>query len=98
MSHETNLTRLETAFRLAEDGLGITRLIDPEDVDVDNPDERSIMTYVAQFLHKYPEGSKVIESLCTTWETWIFKEESITVSDPIALLIIFPLSFSESMF
>jgi len=30
-------------------------IIDPEDVDVDRPDERSIMTYVAQFLHKYPE-------------------------------------------
>ncbi|KAL1445849.1 hypothetical protein MTO96_044773 [Rhipicephalus appendiculatus] len=24
------------------------------DVDVPQPDERSVMTYVAQFLHKYP--------------------------------------------
>ena len=27
----------------------------PSDVDVDKPDEKSIMTYVAQFLEKYPD-------------------------------------------
>lgn len=26
-----------------------------QDVDVDRPDERSVMTYVAQFVHKYPK-------------------------------------------
>ncbi|XP_025834538.1 nesprin-1 isoform X2 [Agrilus planipennis] len=51
----SNRTRLETAFDVAEKDLGITRLLDPEDVDVPRPDEKSIMTYVAQFLHKYPE-------------------------------------------
>lgn len=51
----TNRIRLETAFHVAETELGIARLLDPEDVDVPQPDEKSIMTYVAQFLHKYPE-------------------------------------------
>ncbi len=57
MKNETNVTRLETAFYVAEVELGVTRLLDPEDVDVPNPDEKSVMTYVAQFLHKYPEGA-----------------------------------------
>lgn len=55
MKKASNRARLETAFDVAETELGITRLLDPEDVDVPKPDEKSIMTYVAQFLHKYPE-------------------------------------------
>ena len=58
MANETNRARLETAFYVAEVELGITRLLDPEDVDVPNPDEKSVMTYVAQFLHRYPEGGE----------------------------------------
>ncbi|QQP31639.1 Nesprin1like, partial [Caligus rogercresseyi] len=59
MVKEENKTRLETAFYVAECKLGIARLLDPEDVDVESPDEKSIMTYVAQFLHRYPEGEDV---------------------------------------
>lgn len=55
MRRKTNRQRLEHAFDVAESELGIARLLDAEDVDVEKPDERSIMTYVAQFLHKYPE-------------------------------------------
>ena len=39
----------------AETELGVARLLDPEDVDVSEPDEKSVMTYVAQFLHKFPK-------------------------------------------
>ncbi|KAM6073754.1 nesprin-2 [Chlamydotis macqueenii] len=46
----SNEENLKEAFRIAELELNIPRLLEPEDVDVMNPDEKSIMTYVAQFL------------------------------------------------
>ncbi|KAG1668688.1 Nesprin-1 [Nymphon striatum] len=55
LRYASNRERLDLAFRLAEEELGIKKLIDAEDVDVDKPEERSIMTYVALFLNKYPE-------------------------------------------
>lgn len=56
----SNRQRLETAFDVAESKLGIAKILDAEDVDVPKPDEKSIMTYVAQFLHKYPEPKVAI--------------------------------------
>ncbi|MGH0145623.1 UNVERIFIED_CONTAM: hypothetical protein FKN15_051455 [Acipenser sinensis] len=46
----TNRENLEEAFRTAEHELKIPRLLEPEDVDINDPDDKSIMTYVAQFL------------------------------------------------
>ncbi|CAF5194320.1 unnamed protein product, partial [Rotaria magnacalcarata] len=40
---------------VAEQHLGIPRLIDAEDVDVTKPDEKSIMTYIAQFSRRFPD-------------------------------------------
>ncbi|KAJ7342117.1 hypothetical protein JRQ81_009049, partial [Phrynocephalus forsythii] len=51
----SNRENLEEAFTIAESELGIPRLLDPEDVDVEKPDEKSVMTYVAQFLKHYPD-------------------------------------------
>ncbi|XP_012967610.1 calmin isoform X2 [Mesocricetus auratus] len=46
---------LEKAFSIAHDSLHIPRLLEPEDIMVDMPDEQSIVTYVAQFLERFPE-------------------------------------------
>ncbi|KAL7380451.1 hypothetical protein ABVT39_018163 [Epinephelus coioides] len=45
---------LEDAFRIAHYSLGIPRLLEPEDVTINAPDEQSIMTYVSQFLEHFP--------------------------------------------
>lgn len=51
LSRGTPNENLELALRIAEEKLGIPRLLDPEDVNVENPDEKSIMTYVVTFYH-----------------------------------------------
>ncbi|XP_073988678.1 dystonin-like protein short stop isoform X7 [Rhodnius prolixus] len=46
--------RLETAFYTAEK-VGVTRLLDPEDVDTHEPDEKSIITYISSMYDVFPE-------------------------------------------
>uniref|UniRef100_A0A183IVK4 Spectrin beta chain, non-erythrocytic 2 n=1 Tax=Soboliphyme baturini TaxID=241478 RepID=A0A183IVK4_9BILA len=47
------LYNLENAFSVAEQHLGITRLLDPEDVNVEMPDEKSIITYLVSYYHYF---------------------------------------------
>uniref|UniRef100_A0A674GYF9 Spectrin beta chain n=1 Tax=Taeniopygia guttata TaxID=59729 RepID=A0A674GYF9_TAEGU len=47
------LHNLQSAFAVAERELGVTRLLDPEDVAVEQPDERSVLTYVAALYHHF---------------------------------------------
>jgi hypothetical protein len=75
----TNRARLQLAFDLAEEHLGIRKLLDAEDIDVPDPDERSIMTYVCQFLQRQPQTQKTpvitpeFEGLIK-WINKVFKE------------------------
>ncbi|XP_064408618.1 spectrin beta chain, non-erythrocytic 4 [Latimeria chalumnae] len=44
---------LQQAFNSAEQHLGLTKLLDPEDVNTENPDEKSVITYVVSFYHYF---------------------------------------------
>ncbi|XP_072287539.1 spectrin beta chain, non-erythrocytic 4 isoform X2 [Pyxicephalus adspersus] len=44
---------LQYAFNTAEQQLGLIKLLDPEDVNTENPDEKSIITYVVSFYHYF---------------------------------------------
>uniref|UniRef100_A0A8C5FS12 Spectrin beta chain n=1 Tax=Gadus morhua TaxID=8049 RepID=A0A8C5FS12_GADMO len=44
---------LQNAFNLAEQHLGITKLLDAEDISVDHPDEKSVITYVVTYYHYF---------------------------------------------
>ncbi|XP_073951846.1 utrophin-like [Choristoneura fumiferana] len=49
--------RLDHAFALAHDYLGIDRLLDPEDVDTPNPDKKSIMMYLMCLFQSLPHAA-----------------------------------------
>ncbi|XP_054854819.1 microtubule-actin cross-linking factor 1 isoform X2 [Eublepharis macularius] len=85
---------LEQAFEIAE-RLGVTRLLDAEDVDVPSPDEKSVITYVSSIYDafpKVPEGGEGISAteVDTRWLeyqnhvesliSWI-KQHTIMMSD-----------------
>ncbi|KAG7511566.1 dystonin isoform X3 [Solea senegalensis] len=54
VSTQTNRSNLENAFCVAEQ-LGVARLLDPEDVDVQAPDEKSVITYVSTLYDAFPK-------------------------------------------
>ncbi|KAM4701985.1 microtubule-actin cross-linking factor 1 [Discoglossus pictus] len=61
---QSNRENLEQAFEIAE-SLGVTRLLDAEDVDVDSPDEKSVITYVSSIYDafpKVPEGTEGVNA------------------------------------
>ncbi|GFY53199.1 spectrin beta chain [Trichonephila inaurata madagascariensis] len=53
LSKSNAIYNLNNAFSTAEENLGITRLLDAEDVYVESPDEKSIITYVVTYYHYF---------------------------------------------
>ncbi|XP_074501676.1 spectrin beta chain, non-erythrocytic 1-like isoform X1 [Sebastes fasciatus] len=77
---------LQNAFNLAEQHLGLTKLLDAEDISVDHPDEKSIITYVVTYYHYFSkmkalkvEGKRIGKVLDNAIETekMIEKYESL---------------------
>ncbi|XP_069965287.1 microtubule-actin cross-linking factor 1 isoform X33 [Bactrocera oleae] len=53
------LERLEQAFHIVEKEYGVTRLLDPEDVDTNEPDEKSLITYISSLYDVFPEPPSI---------------------------------------
>ncbi|XP_041511139.1 dystonin isoform X5 [Microtus oregoni] len=76
---QSNLANLEHAFYVAEK-IGVIRLLDPEDVDVSSPDEKSVITYVSSLYDafpKVPEGGEGIGANALYNQYLQFKEKEI---------------------
>lgn len=78
---------LNNSFNVAEDKLGLTRLLDPEDVAVEYPDEKSIITYVVTYYHYFSkmkaesvQGRRVGKVLnqCREYDEMIADYETLT--------------------
>ncbi|XP_054274796.1 dystonin isoform X14 [Macrosteles quadrilineatus] len=86
--------RLERAFYVAEREYGVTRLLDPEDVDTHEIDEKSIITYISSLYDVFPEPPALhplydsesqtktneYRELASMLQTWI-REKSAVMSD-----------------
>ncbi|XP_050300402.1 spectrin beta chain isoform X2 [Anthonomus grandis grandis] len=53
LSKSNPIYNLNNAFNVAEDKLGLTKLLDAEDIFVEQPDEKSIITYVVTYYHYF---------------------------------------------
>ncbi|XP_038613931.1 microtubule-actin cross-linking factor 1 isoform X3 [Tachyglossus aculeatus] len=78
---QSNRENLEQAFEVAE-RLGVTRLLDAEDVDVPSPDEKSVITYVASIYDafpKVPEGGEGISAteVDSRWQEYQNRVDSL---------------------
>ncbi|XP_012946043.2 dystrophin [Aplysia californica] len=57
LQNRDNLYRLNHAFQIASDKLGIDRLLDAEDMTVEVPDKKSVMTYLMCMFQVLPHAN-----------------------------------------
>uniref|UniRef100_A0A2H8TMG3 Spectrin beta chain, brain 4 n=1 Tax=Melanaphis sacchari TaxID=742174 RepID=A0A2H8TMG3_9HEMI len=62
LEKNTNIDNLNIAFDVANNELGIPRLLDAEDVDINRPDEKSVITYVASYYHTFARMKNEMKS------------------------------------
>ncbi|XP_051945803.1 dystonin-like [Xyrauchen texanus] len=62
VSTQSSRSNLEQAFCVAEQ-LGVARLLDPEDVDVSSPDEKSVITYISTLYDVFPKAPDGMEGV-----------------------------------
>ncbi|XP_040280539.1 microtubule-actin cross-linking factor 1 isoform X5 [Bufo bufo] len=75
---QSNRENLEQAFEIAE-SLGVTRLLDAEDVDVNSPDEKSVITYVSSIYDAFPKVPEGGEGVSATEidSNWLEYQERV---------------------
>ncbi|XP_071964186.1 spectrin beta chain, non-erythrocytic 2-like [Antedon mediterranea] len=71
---------LENAFAVAE-SVGVPRLLDPEDVDVASPDEKSILMYVSSLYDVFPKvPAPPVQQATVTMHKSSVQHSSVVVS------------------
>jgi spectrin beta len=70
LNPQDHIGNLNNAFDVADKRLDIARLLDAEDVDVNRPDEKSIITYVSMYYHYFSKqkaeltGARRVAKVC----------------------------------
>ncbi|GBP04625.1 Utrophin [Eumeta japonica] len=84
--------RLDHAFRLAEEHLGIDRLLDPEDVNTSVPDKKSIMMYLMCMFQSLPHSGEDVADI----DASLPSESTSPLASPVEVPSSRPLSIATN--
>jgi hypothetical protein len=60
LNPQNRIETLNNAFDVVQNKLGISKLLDAEDIDAPKPDEKSVMTYVSSYYHTFAKMNSEI--------------------------------------